>query len=150
MRKTQKKEEILYGDIRDKVKSFEDACQFLGLDPTQLPVVANLPEKDHNAIIAFYKLIIITRALNEGWEPIWADSSERKYFNYLYFGGDAHSGSVCGLSASFADDVFSYAYSGVGARLAFKSRQLAEYAYSQFKELYWQYTLIVFPKGFTY
>lgn len=132
----------------ERIKSFEEACLSLGLDPTQLPVVANLPEKDQQSIIAFYKLTIITRALNEGWEPNWADFSERKYFNYLYIGGYAHNGSVCGLSASGAALVFSSAASAVGARLAFKSKELAEYAYSQFKELYWQYILIDVPEGF--
>ena len=132
---------------KERIKSFEEACLSLGLDPTQLPVVANLPEKDQQSIIAFYKLTIITRALNEGWEPNWADFSERKYFNYLYFGGDAYYGSICGLSASIAYNVFSYACSAFGARLAFKSRELAEYAYSQFKELYWQYVLIDVPEG---
>lgn len=132
----------------DRIKSFEEACLSLGLDPTQLPVVANLPEKDQQSIIAFYKLTIITRALNEGWEPNWADFSERKYFNYLYIGGSADYGSLCGLSASFARDVFSSAASPIGARLCFKSRELAECAYSQFKELYWQYVLIDVPEGF--
>lgn len=132
----------------ERIKSFEEACLALGLDPTQLPVVANLPEKDQQSIIAFYKLTIITRALNEGWEPNWADFSERKYFNYLYIGGLAYSGSLCGLSASSASHVFSSASAYVGARLCFKSRELAEYAYSQFKELYWQYVLIDVPEGF--
>ncbi|NCB97342.1 MAG: hypothetical protein EOM36_03150 [Bacteroidia bacterium] len=132
----------------ERIKSFEEACLSLGLDPTQLPVVVNLPEKDHNAIIAFYKLTIITRALNEGWEPNWTDLSEWKYFNYLYIGGAADDGSICGLSASDAISVFSVADTGLGARLAFKSRELAEYAYSQFKELFWQYVLIDVPEGF--
>lgn len=132
----------------EKIKSFEEACMALGLDPTQLPVVTHLPEKDQSAIIAFYKLTIITRALNEGWEPNWADLSERKYYNYLYIGGDADDGSICSLSASDAVAVFSAADSSGGARLAFKSRELAVYAYSQFKELYWQYVLIDVPDGF--
>lgn len=132
----------------ERIKSFEEACLSLGLDPTQLPVVANLPEKDQQSIIAFYKLTIIIRALNEGWEPNWSDFSERRFYNYLYIGGDAYDGSVCGLSASSADNVFSGADSSVGARLCFKSRDLAEYAYSQFKELYWQYVLIDVPEGF--
>lgn len=132
----------------ERIKSFEEACISLGLDPTQLPVVANLPEKDQQSIIAFYKLTIIIRALNEGWEPNWSDFSERKYFNYLYIGGNAADGSICGLSASSAYYVFSIADSCFGARLCFKSRELAEYAYSQFKELYWQYVLIDVPEGF--
>jgi len=137
MKKTQKKEEILNGDIKDKVKSFEDACQFLGLDPKHLPVVDNLPEKDHNAIIAFYKLTIIIRALNEGWEPDWKNWDEYKYYNYFYI--RSGSGFVCSATHSAITDV--------GSRLCFKSRELAVYALSQFKELYLQYLLIDMPEA---
>lgn len=137
MKKTQKKEEILNGDIRDKVKSFEDAYQFLGLDPKHLPVVDNLPEKDQTAIVAFYKLTIIIRALNEGWEPDWKNWNEYKYYNYFYM--RSASGFVC----SYTDCTGTSA--SIGSRLCFKSRELAEYALSQFKELYLQYLLIDMP-----
>lgn len=137
MKKTQKKEEILNRDIRDKVKSFEDACQFLGIDPKHLPVVDNLPEKDQKAIVAFYKLTIIIRALNEGWEPNWKNWNEYKYFNDFY--GRSASGFVCSGTGYALTDT------DIGSRLCFKSRELAEYALSQFKELYLQYLLIDMP-----
>ena len=121
----------------ERIKSFEEACLALGLDPTQLPVVANLPEKDQNAIIAFYKLTIIIRALNEGWEPNWKNWDEYKYYNYFF----VRSGS--GFVYSFTH--CASAYSHLGSRLCFKSRELAEYALSQFKELYLQYLLIDMP-----
>ena len=123
----------------EKIKSFEEACMALGLDPTQLPVVTNLPEKDQNAIIAFYKLTIIIRALNEGWEPNWKNWDENKYYNYFFVrsgSGFVCSGTYCTAADSYAD---------VGSRLCFKSRELAEYALSQFKELYLQYLLIDMP-----
>lgn len=121
----------------ERIKSFEEACLQLGLDPTQLPVVANLPEKDQNAIIAFYKLTIITRALNEGWEPNWKNWDEYKYYNYFFVRWG--SGFVC------SDTDFTLTYAGIGSRLCFKSQELAEYALSQFKELYLQYLLIDMP-----
>jgi hypothetical protein len=65
--------------ITDKIKSFEDACKHLRLNPNDLPVVDMLPEKDRKSIIAFYKLTIIIRALNEGWEPDWSNWDEWKY-----------------------------------------------------------------------
>lgn len=70
--------------ITDKIKSFEDACKHLGLNPNDLPVVDMLPEKDRKSIIAFYKLTIIIRALNEGWEPDWSNWDEWKYYNWFY------------------------------------------------------------------
>jgi hypothetical protein len=137
MKKTQKKEEILNGDIRDKVKSFEDAYQFLGLDPKHLPVVDNLPEKDQTAIVAFYKLTIIIRALNEGWEPDWKNWNEYKYYNYFYM-----RSASCFV---YSYTTYAIADTSFGSRLCFKSRELAEYALSQFKELYLQYLLIDMP-----
>lgn len=79
--------------ITDKVKSFEDACKHLGLNPNDLPVVYMLPEKDRKSIIAFYKLTIIIRALNEGWEPDWSNWDKWKYYNWFYVekGGDQRS-----------------------------------------------------------
>lgn len=121
----------------ERIKSFEEACAVLGLDPTQLPVVTNLPEKDQNAIIAFYKLTIIIRALNEGWEPNWKNWDEYKYYNYFF----VRSGSGFVFSSTDCTDAFAY----FGSRLCFKSRELAEYALSQFKELYLQYLLIDMP-----
>ena len=123
----------------ERIKSFEEACAELGLGPSQLPVVANLPEKDQNAIIAFYKLTIIIRALNEGWEPNWKNWDEYKYFNYFFV--RSGSGFVCSSTFCTSADT----YSDVGSRLCFKSRELAEYALSQFKELYLQYLLIDMP-----
>ena len=70
--------------ITDKIKSFEDACKHLRLNPNDLPVVDMLPEKDRKSIIAFYKLTIIIRALNEGWEPDWSNWDECKYYNWFY------------------------------------------------------------------
>lgn len=119
----------------ERIKSFEEACLVLGLDPTQLPVVANLPEKDQQSIIAFYKLTIIIRALNEGWEPNWKNWDEYKYYNYFFV--RSGSGFVCSHTYS--------ALTRIGSRLCFKSRELAEYALSQFKELYLQYLLIDMP-----
>ena len=121
----------------ERIKSFEEACAVLGLDPTQLPVVTNLPEKDQNAIIAFYKLTIIIRALNEGWEPNWKNWDEYKYYNYFF----VRSGSCC----VYSDSGYADADALFGSRLCFKSRELAEYALSQFKELYLQYLLIDMP-----
>lgn len=65
-------------NITDKVKSFEDACQLLGIKTT-LPEVSMLPVNHQKAIIAHYKLVIIAEAINEGWKPNWDNWDERKY-----------------------------------------------------------------------
>lgn len=76
------KQVALYDNITDRVKSFEDACQVLGIS-TNVPEVKGLPRKHQKAIIANYKLIIIAEALNEGWKPNWQDSDEYKYYPWF-------------------------------------------------------------------
>lgn len=126
--------------ITDKIKSFEDACKHLGLNPNDLPVVDMLPEKDRKSIIALYKLTIIIRALNEGWEPDWSNWDEWKYYNWFYVekGEDQRS-------SGFRYDVANCAFAnaGTGSRLCFKNIGLAKYAAEQFKELYREYILIL-------
>lgn len=126
--------------ITDKIKSFEDACKHLGLNPNDLPVVDMLPEKDRKSIIAFYKLTIIIRALNEGWEPDWSNWDEWKHYNWFYVkeGEDQRSS---GFSCNVTD--CTYSRTDTGSRLCFKNRELAKYAAEQFKELYREYLLIL-------
>ena len=126
--------------ITDKIKSFEDACKHLGLNPNDLPVVDMLPEKDRKSIIAFYKLTIIIRALNEGWEPDWSNWDEWKYYNLFYVekGGDQRSSGFRYGTTDFASTRMH-----TGSRLCFKNIELAKYATEQFKELYREYLLIL-------
>jgi hypothetical protein len=121
-------------NITDRIKTFEDACLALNLDPTHLPIVDLLPEKDRKSIIAYYKLTIIIRALNEGWEPNWWDNNETKFYNYF----DCSSGS----GFVYSDTYFTVTDASVGSRLCFNSRYLAVYALSQFRDLYEDYLLV--------
>lgn len=133
-----KKEEI---KITDKVKTFEDACKVLGLDPKQLPVVDLLPEKDRKSIIAYYKLTVIIRALNEGWEPNWNDWDEYKYFNWFYL-------DSAGLGYVTTTDAATSTHASLGSRLCFKNDTLARYARVQFRDLYFEYLFIELPKNY--
>jgi len=128
-------------DTTKKIKSFEDACKALGLNPESLPVVANLPEKDRKSIIAYYKLTIIIRALNEGWEPSWSDWNEYKYFNWFYIDSAGFGYASANLSATFANTY-------IGSRLCFKNDTLARYAREQFESLYFDYLFIDVPKSY--
>ena len=126
--------------ITEKIKSFEDACKHLGINPNDLPAVDMLPEKDRKSITAFYKLTVIIRALNEGWEPDWSNWNEYKYYNWFYVekGKDQRSsGFRC------PDTRYTFTCTTTGSRLCFKDRELAEYAAEQFKELYREYLLIL-------
>ena len=131
--------------IKEKIKSFEDACKFLGLDPNNIPNVEHLPEKDRKSIIAFYKLTIITRALNEGWEPDFTNWNEWKYWNWFYI--EAY-GAAAGFASAATTNTASSTATYFGSRLCFKTRELATYAREQFRDLYFEYLFIEMPKNY--
>ena len=119
--------------ITERIKTFEDACAYLGLNPIEvLP-----PETIYNAkyLIACAKLAIITKALNEGWEPDWNNPNEYKYYPWF----DMRSS---GGGFSFGGDVSARTWSNVGSRLCFKSRDLAKYAGEQFLDIYKDFMVI--------
>ena len=122
--------------ITDKIKSFEDACKHLRLNPNDLPVVDMLPEKDRKSIIAFYKLTIIIRALNEGWEPDWSNWDECKYYNWFYVekGEDQRSS---GFRCAATD--YALTYANAGSRLCCGTSDDAEYIGKKFEDLYNDY-----------
>lgn len=123
------KQVALYDNITDRVKSFEDACQVLGIS-TNVPEVKGLPRKHQKAIIANYKLIVIAEALNEGWKPNWQDSDEYKYYPWFDMSNPA------GVGYSHADLAASYTDANVGSRLCLKNRELAIYFGQTFTDLF--------------
>lgn len=122
-------------DITKKIKSYEDACKVLGLNPENQPCVDSVSEKDRNSIIAYHKLIVIVRALNEGWEADFSNHDQYKYWNWLWV-------DTAGFVSASTYHAAAGAAAYVGSRLCFKNRKLAEYAITQFKSLYEEYLLI--------
>lgn len=122
-------------DITKKIKSYEDACKVLGLNPENQPCVDSVSEKDRNSIIAYHKLIVIVRALNEGWEADFTNHDQYKYWNWLWV-------NTAGFVYAYTYNTATSAAARVGSRLCFKNRKLAEYAITQFKSLYEEYLLI--------
>lgn len=123
------KQVALYDNITDRVKSFEDACQVLGIS-TNVPEVKGLPRKHQKAIIANYKLIVIAEALNEGWKPNWQDSDEYKYYPWF----DMSNPAGVGYSNTF--NTASTANADIGSRLCLKNRELAIYFGQTFTDLF--------------
>ena len=122
--------------ITDRVKTYEDACAVLGIDPhTSMPDTSDCPKEDRRAYIAFHKLVVITRVLNEGWRPDWSNTSQPKWFNWRYTNGNA------GLACAASDGAPSLAHANFGSRLCFKSEALADYAAETFKGLYEEYLM---------
>lgn len=123
------KQVALYDNITDRVKSFEDACQVLGIS-TNVPEVKGLPRKHQKAIIANYKLIVIAEALNEGWKPNWQDSDEYKYYPWF----DMSNPAGVGYSATYT--TASHTLANFGSRLCLKNRELAIYFGQTFTDLF--------------
>ncbi len=118
-----------------KIKTFDDACKALKIKPGTLPDVSAMPEKYRKAMIANYKLMIITEALNKGWEPDWTNSAETKYYPWFF-----NYKPGVGFSDSGYDGWC--AFTRCGSRLCFKSSELATYAGTQFIEIYNQIFII--------
>lgn len=119
--------------ITDRVKTFKDACEAIGVIPADDVAAYGVPpilKKDVASLQAYPKLIIIARALNEGWEPDFNNSSEYKYYPWF-----KNSGS----GFSYHGYVYSFTFTCVGARLCFKTSELAKYAGAQFESIYNDY-----------
>ena len=125
-----------YEEITDRVKSYTDACNVLGIEP--------MNEQDMKARgyrpdeIARRKLETITEALNEGWKPDWNNTDEYKYYPYFYIKENAKAQGSAGLS--YAGTTYAAARTGayVGSRLCFHDSETARYAGRTFTELYEQ------------
>ena len=123
--------------IIERIKSLEDACSELGEvdeDVKALRVIENLSIPKH--IISQQQSIIIAKTLNEVWVPDWSDSSQYKYFPYFDMESSSAGCFVC------RDFVHRVTCTCVGSRLCFKSRELAEYAGKQFKDIYEEHYVI--------
>jgi hypothetical protein len=118
--------DLLSKKVTDRIKSFEDACKELGISQK---VFNESIEHDAPDEIAYKKMKLITIALNEGWQPNWDDSNERKWRPWFYLNspGFRFSGSFFGRT---------YSYSAGGSRLCFKSEELCNYAAKQFLDIY--------------
>ena len=110
------------------IKTYGDACKKLGISLSEPKVIGVLPEL-RKATIAQYKLMVVFKAINNGWIPNWGDSSQYKYYHYKYF-----LSSGFGFSASDFD--CSGSGSSVGSRLCTYSSEVSNYISEQFNELY--------------
>lgn len=143
-------------DIRDRVKTFEDACTVLGIDPDEWKKKHLMFDKD---VLAYLKLRVITQALNEGWYPKFTED-ERRYYPWFYIlpqeeydnlsaeekrrcvgRARSHAGASGGLVYADADSASSYSGTGSGARLAFSNYDLAVYAGKQFIDIWADFVL---------
>lgn len=120
--------------ITEHIKTYEDACAELGIVP--IDEAALLYHGFTRDEIAYQKLKIIVRALNEGWEPDWKNQNQYKYYPYFYY-----TSSDASVACANAYNAPSTARTSIGSRLCLKSRELAIFAGNQFIELYKEFIL---------
>lgn len=152
------KETIDNRPVTERIKTFEDAIAALGENHPNVIAyncMVDVDEYDEPDILAYMKMRIVAAALNEGWTPDWGNKNERKWYPWFYIlteeeYNDLDDDAKCrvvgrasnnanaygGLVYSVAYGVSAYSSSGNGSRLAFKSKELAEYAGKQFGELW--------------
>lgn len=149
--------EIFAQDIKDKVKTFDDAVAILGNDNQAVIDYYAIADKTCTEdILAFAKLRVIAEALNEGWKPKF-DGDECRYYPWFYIYSkkeyeelDEDEKKECRVVGrsylnAFAPGGVVYAnafyassrsYTHSGSRLAFKTRELAEYCGKQFIDIW--------------
>lgn len=146
-------------NVMDRVRTFADACAELGSDSSLVKAYNNFmdlcdDEEANSDVIAYLQLRIIVAALNEGWQPKFVSGEYRYYpWYYLYTKeeidnmNDDDKRRVVGRASDYAsadgglvcaNACFASSLSGsyVGARLAYCSEALAEYAGKQFAAIY--------------
>ena len=131
-------EEDLQLSIIERVKTFEDAFMIL---TGHSYADAGFPYEKHRMPheIARIKLEIICQVLNEGWQPDFLDLDEPKWYPWFEVvpkdGGGSHA-IVAGLVCADTYYTPAAAFAYFGARLCFKTRNLARYAGEQFIDFY--------------
>ena len=154
--------------IKERVKSFEDACRELGEDNVLVLHYRNLikekEEKDISMtdIVSYLKLRIICAALNAGWGPQFTENEVRwcpwhflwteeelaakdwvwKRSHALIDTGEYRLEEFAGFAFAYSSDATSLSDVNVGSHLCLKSEELSDYCGKQFIELWADFKLI--------
>jgi hypothetical protein len=115
------------GDIKDRVKTYEDACAELGRQPYNEDALMKLGLTRND--IAYQKMVVIVEALNEGWKPDWNNTNERKCFPWFWMSPSYFAFLVSGCDGGNA-------FAGSGSRLKLKSYELADYCGKKFVDIW--------------
>lgn len=114
-------------EITDRVKTVEDACKELGEHDAEVRTLRQLESITSlsKSVIDSQKLVVVIKALNEGWYPDW-DKDDYKYYPYFTMrGGQVFVGVNCWITCTY-----------VPAPSLLKSDKLVRYITSQFLDLY--------------
>ena len=120
---------VFQKDIKERIKTFDDVIRELGDDPEEFKNAISIMEEPDE--IAYVKLKLIAKALNEGWTPDWSNGEWDKWYPWFKMDDSSSAGRF-----SFGAAAYLRSNSGVGSRLCFKSKDLATYAGTQFLDIY--------------
>lgn len=140
-------------EVRERIKTFEDACREIGIDAEawNRDKISLGLEPD---VLAFLKLRIIVKALNEGWEPRFTEDECRYYPWFVLYTGEeynrldeeeksrvvyrsySYARALGGVSYASAYHDSSHTDAYIGVRLAFKTSELAAYCGRQFLDIW--------------
>lgn len=147
-------------DVRDRIKTFEDAMMALG---EEHPLVRewHLGENLSPDLEAYLQLRVIVAALNEGWEPQFTEDEERYYpWHWLYtrkeidnmeaselkernmVSTEKYQTDYAGFAYAISSTAPSHSSTRIGSRLCLKSDALAEYCGKQFTDIWADFLLI--------
>lgn len=146
-----------YRPVTERVKTFEDACAAVGIDPEQFEEqYGELPTAD----LAYLKLSIVCQALNEGWQPQFTEDEWRWYpWHFLYTQDELdqkddewkrrkalidtgdYLTEYAGFASAYSDNAPSNTNAHIGSRLCLKSEALSDYCGTQFIRLWADYKL---------
>ena len=143
------KEIFLKNDVTERIKTFEDACDEIGVNDELYIQYMLFTKYAHlnqiNDVIAYIKLRIIVKALNEGWKPSFDNKEHRHYpWFFIYRKNEyealndddkkkcfifAHpcgsSEKYVGIAFGNADYDSSYTHSNISYQLALKTKEIA-------------------------
>ena len=128
---------IMKQSIMERIKTFEDALA-LADEKTREEFLRSLEGYNTKDEIAYKKLKLITKVINEGWVADYKNFNQIKY--YLW-GGLLYSGAYSGLLFARCSNSSGDTIVHLGSRLNFKSREIAEYVGNQFIDLWNDYLL---------
>lgn len=146
-------------NVMERIKTFDDACREVTGKSEEEWLAENETDKMEPDVLAYLKMRIIVAALNEGWKPTFNDGETRYYPYYWQYtkseweglskerrkeleptvflvGGSSNIGSASGPLFVSSNSAWSDAASHLGARLAFKTGDLARYAGKQFFDIF--------------
>lgn len=119
---------VFQKDIKQRVTCLDDALRELGKDKLDFEASCVGLSEDE---VAYKMLKVIAEALNEGWTPDWSNGEFDKWHPWFDMDDSSSAGRF-----SFSVSANLISGSSVGSRLCFKSDELADYAGTQFLELY--------------